>query len=184
MTVMGAAFGLMIAVFAAGQSLAPIDRLRTGEPAMQRYVPAVATASDVEPPPNVSAPPAYRALIETMLQQSPTFRRQCARIAAEGYLTVSITPGGGRGTTAGETRVVRRPDGSRHAEIIIWHQRHLVELIAHEIEHVVEQLDGVDLHARAADRTSGVYENSDNRFETRRAVLIGRRVAREAGGRR
>ncbi|MEP6918921.1 MAG: hypothetical protein ABJC89_24990, partial [Acidobacteriota bacterium] len=52
-----------------------------------------------------------------------------------------------------------------------------VELIAHEIEHVIEQLDGVDLEAHA--RGGNVWKRDDGAFETQRAIVVGRRVAHE-----
>jgi hypothetical protein len=54
----------------------------------------------------------------------------------------------------------------------------LVELIAHELEHVIEQLDGVDL---ASQITRGDTARSPRRghYETLRAVTMGRRVAEE-----
>jgi Tol biopolymer transport system component len=52
-----------------------------------------------------------------------------------------------------------------------------IELIAHEIEHVIEQLDGIDLEAHA--RTGNVWKKEDGAFETWRAIEIGKRVARE-----
>ena len=52
-----------------------------------------------------------------------------------------------------------------------------IELIAHEIEHVIEQLEGVDLEAQAG--TGNVWKREDGAFETRRAIEVGRRVARE-----
>jgi len=52
-----------------------------------------------------------------------------------------------------------------------------VELIAHEIEHVIEQLDEADLEAHA--RSGNVWKGDDGAFETRRAIAVGRRVASE-----
>ena len=52
-----------------------------------------------------------------------------------------------------------------------------VELIAHEIEHVIEQLDGIDLETHV--RTGTVSKREDGAFETRRAIEVGRRVARD-----
>jgi Tol biopolymer transport system component len=51
------------------------------------------------------------------------------------------------------------------------------ELIAHELEHILEQLDGVDLQAQAGNGV--VWKSGDGDFETRRAIEAGRRVARE-----
>jgi hypothetical protein len=50
-----------------------------------------------------------------------------------------------------------------------------IELIAHELEHVIEQLDGIDLDAQA--RTGTVWKREDGAFETRRGPEIGKRVA-------
>jgi hypothetical protein len=58
------------------------------------------------------------------------------------------------------------------------------ELMAHEFEHIVEQLDGVDLPVRAAVPGSGVRACSDGSYETIRAARIGRLVADETAGRR
>ena len=52
-----------------------------------------------------------------------------------------------------------------------------IEFIAHELEHVIEQLDAVDLDAQT--RTGTVWKREDGAFETRRAIEIGKRVARE-----
>ena len=52
-----------------------------------------------------------------------------------------------------------------------------VELIAHELEHVIEQLDGVDLEVHV--RTGMAWKREDGAFETRRATEVGKRVARE-----
>jgi hypothetical protein len=53
------------------------------------------------------------------------------------------------------------------------------ELIAHELEHVIEQLDGIDLHALASRPATGVHVCADGAFETTRAVKVGRAVAGE-----
>ena len=53
----------------------------------------------------------------------------------------------------------------------------LEELIAHELEHVLEQVDHVDLEAHV--RSGAAWRNRDEGFETRRAIEAGRLVARE-----
>ncbi len=52
-----------------------------------------------------------------------------------------------------------------------------VELIAHEIEHVVEQLDEIDLGVYVG--SGNVWKREDGAFETRRAIEVGRRVAHD-----
>jgi hypothetical protein len=50
-------------------------------------------------------------------------------------------------------------------------------LIAHEMEHIIEQLDDVDLQAQAGNGT--VWKDRDGSFETQRAIEAGRQVERE-----
>jgi hypothetical protein len=58
--------------------------------------------------------------------------------------------------------------------------RRAVEYLAHEIEHVLEFLDEVDLAAAAAQGIHGVTESGRSAaFETSRAIAIGRLVAGE-----
>ena len=54
-----------------------------------------------------------------------------------------------------------------------------MELLAHELEHIIEQLDGVDLAARSTVARSGVWGCMDGTFETSRAVRVGTLVANE-----
>ena len=54
-----------------------------------------------------------------------------------------------------------------------------VEAIAHELEHVLEHLDGTDLARLARQRVDGVVDLG-GQDETARAQSIGRTVAREA----
>jgi Tol biopolymer transport system component len=54
------------------------------------------------------------------------------------------------------------------------------ELIAHELEHILEQLDGVNLEAQAGN--GAVWKGDRTFFETRRAIETGRRVVREMPG--
>jgi len=54
-----------------------------------------------------------------------------------------------------------------------------VEFIAHELEHVLEQLDGTDLARLARQGLDGVVEG-EGAYETARARSVGRLVAREA----
>ena len=55
------------------------------------------------------------------------------------------------------------------------------ELIAHEFEHIIEQLDGVDLAARAALPNTGVtaFGHAADMFETTRAQRTGLKVVSE-----
>ena len=55
-----------------------------------------------------------------------------------------------------------------------------VKLIAHEFEHILEQLDGVDLASMATRVATGVHMvPGSGHFETERAIAAGRQVASE-----
>ena len=73
-------------------------------------------------------------------------------------------------------------DRGLHADVQIAPLDDQVELIAHEIEHVIEQLDGVDLRVRASLRGTGASMCENGSFETIRAVRAGLAVAREVDG--
>jgi hypothetical protein len=153
------------------------------------YVPSRAPADDSEElPPNFDVPQLYRSLVETMLKRSPTFRRQAERIRQSPYLTVAIEnspPPVGTNSLAW-TRISRDSKNNLQATILISPRDRLVELLAHEIEHVIEQLDGVDLHVKSRLQSTGVRhcDCADmGAYETRRAIVTGQRVAREVDGR-
>lgn len=151
------------------------------------YVAAHSAAhGDGELPPNLTFPSSYRSVFDLMRQRSPTFRRQCARIAGASRLTVELRtdppPAGSRARAL--TRIVRDPLGVTHAVMQIGGVENLTELIAHELEHVIEQLDGIDLRSKARFGSSGVRHcgcAESDAFETARAIAMGLRVAREVG---
>ena len=74
------------------------------------------------------------------------------------------------------TRMVRQIDGLT-AWVEVARLDNVVELIAHELEHVIEQIDRVDLAGSAA----GVYSVAAGGmiFETERAKRVGLIVAQE-----
>jgi hypothetical protein len=129
--------------------------------------------------------PALLPLIAEMCQRAPTFRRQVVRLARQPGLEVAVAPG--RFTAGGRTRArtaMTLVDGqlrTASVEVPGGEPRLLVELVAHEFEHIVEQLDGVDLAAWSG--RSGVYRiggfDRGSAFETERAQQVGRRVAGE-----
>jgi hypothetical protein len=150
---------------------------------VREYVPASRSAeAELALPANLRAPGAYRRLLESMLAHSPTFRQQCRRLANTAFIvTVQIQQAGRPLHGAGaRTRILR--EGSRLEAIVeIGREGDPVELVAHEVEHVIEQLDEIDLQARASVEGSGVRRGpgSDAAFETTRAIRIGRKVAEE-----
>jgi hypothetical protein len=130
-------------------------------------------------PPNLVVPDMVRPLVTSMWRLSPTFRRQCARLAEHPEVLVRIdfsvrVPNGRAGAQ------VDRSHGGRHAsvEIDVSKAAQYVEYIAHELEHVLEAVDGTDLPRLALQRVGGVV-NLGGAYETARAQSVGRMVARE-----
>ena len=156
------------------------DRTRAG---VARVLNAgVLSRPTIEIPPNLLVPPFLRSVVDSM-RTSPTFRRQCVRIAnAPGTVVVLgwFLPQGTERVRA-RTVVSTAPDGTRFAMVAIRPADNQVELIAHELEHVLEQLDDVDLPALAAVPTSGVRrcDCGKETFETIRAVRAGLEAAAE-----
>jgi hypothetical protein len=143
------------------------------------YVERVPAAALAATPDNLTVPSNYRTTIAGMLERSPMFRRQCLRLAAATQLSVVVRmlhplDGGPRARTA----ISREDHGRLHALVEINPVGDFTELLAHELEHVIEQLDGVDLAGKAALAESGV-RNCPGGFETRRAARVGTLVALE-----
>ena len=159
------------------------DARRSSQNAVSIYVAersGDATTPDVTP--NISLPPAYRPLVAMMLTRSATFRRQCARLAAAPSLSITIRAEAPDGTQAPAlTRMRRGADGRLTAITQVAPSSRSPELIAHEFEHIIEQLDGVDLAIMSRLRSTGVKRVGEvDAFETRRAIVTGLRVARES----
>jgi hypothetical protein len=149
-------------------------------PSVHHYVAGEATPRLIALPPNLVVSPMYRRLVESMLQDSPTFRRQCVRIASEPRLIVhlNVIPPARRLYHRAMTRMARNPLGWVTAVVDIGALENKQELIAHEFEHIIEQLDGVDLPARAAFAHTGVSAigHGEAVFETTRAQRMGAKV--------
>jgi hypothetical protein len=158
--------GMLRAADASGAGMSPAARCE-----------ALATTLRVAPP--------LRPVIAGMCQRAPTFRQQLVRLARQTSLAVTVSPGvfatGGR---ARARTAMTRVDGQLRRAIVEvpdCDSADVVELVAHEFEHILEQLDGVDLNAWAG--RSGVHritgEDRDGPFETERARQVGRLVAGE-----
>jgi hypothetical protein len=135
------------------------------------------------PPPNLIVPPSHDKLVSEMWRRSATFRRQGGRIAGEYGLVVRVymnplLPGE---SVRAKTRVKRQP-GLLTADVYIRDTGRFIEMLAHELEHVLEQLDGLDLPAAARQAGRAVWDAGDGSFETIRAIHVGRQVAAEVQG--
>ena len=155
---------------------------RTSSTVTQEYVAGSLVTLDVPIPENLQVEAAHRPLLQWMLERSSTFRRQCLRVAGNSKLTVRLHSSG-TFWTRGARALTRfdRTAGGLVAEIYLAGLIDDVELIAHEIEHVIEQLDDVDLSSLAEHPGTGVHHtlSAGETFETLRASQVGLRVARE-----
>jgi hypothetical protein len=118
--------------------------------------------------------------MQMMLEKSATFRSQCRRIAEAPQLYVRVkldTSLTGR-TYRALTKICRQRSGAIVAAIGITPFGDPAEWVAHEFEHLIEQLDGVDLRDLER-RRQGAWKSGNQMFETERAIRVGRRVSRE-----
>lgn len=175
--------GLLHQSPAVAQSHSTFERARVSLTSVHQYVAGEALPRHLAPPPNLFVSPMYRPLVESMLRESPTFRRQCMRIAGEPGLTVrlAIASAPSRPGVRATTQMTRDAKGHLAAVVEIGPRQHIEELIAHELEHVIEQLDGIDLAARASLPRTGVTAVGADAFETTRAKRTGLEVVSELG---
>jgi hypothetical protein len=140
---------------------------------------AIAPAFDSLLPPNLVLPGMARPLVTSMWGLSPTFRRQCARLAEHPEVLVRVRLLLGVSNGRANARV-ERSHGGYHVtvQIQVGKLALYVEEIAHELEHVLEAVDGTDLPRLARQRVDGVM-NLGGQYETARARFVGRLVARE-----
>ncbi len=174
-----AAILLLMAVIdeaAAGQPFDPKPQA-VGSPSSSG---AIAPALDSRLPPNLVVPSMVRPLVTSMWRLSPTFRRQCARLAEHSEILPTSSSVLGSSNGRANALVEWRHGGHYFAVYIEVNKPALyVEHIAHELEHVLEAVDGTDLPRLARQRVDGVMNLGRHHYETARAQSVGRMVARE-----
>lgn len=116
--------------------------------------------------------------IVDMLMRSETFRRQCRRIAATRVLRIrlGISPQPSAGYRA-LTVLERYEAGALRADVRLVFGEDYVEMLGHEFEHVLEQVDGINLRSEVSHGEAQVL--IDGSYETRRARKAGLQVLRE-----
>jgi hypothetical protein len=130
-------------------------------------------------PPSIAIEPGLASVVRTTLEHSPTFRQQCRILEASPTITATVrvstrTPGE---TERALSMMRRKPSGGIDATIEIRSGEELTELLGHELEHVIEQLDGVNLPQLELEGQARRLPGGA--FETRRAIAAGRRVSSE-----
>lgn len=136
-------------------------------------------------PKNIQVDANLRPLVSMLLEKSETFRRQCARIAlapSARIIVLAVPPLRDASTTRARSTMRRFVYGALRIVIEIPVAADYIELLPHELEHVIEQLEGVDLRALARGGRPGVMEVEPGVFETARARAAGRAVVDEVFG--
>jgi hypothetical protein len=131
-------------------------------------------------PANILVAAVYQAWVEALIARSPTLQRQCAAIAAASRVVVRVRPAGQLEVRwRAHTMFSRDRAGRLWAAVGIPVSIDFPELLAHELEHVVEQIEGLNLRRLSRVATSGVRQVGRNAFETIRAGDAGRSAAGE-----
>jgi hypothetical protein len=142
----------------------------------------VLAASDetLSNPASLHVSPELQPRFNAMLAVSATFRSQCQRLADHTDLYVRLIVDAQLADQPFRARSVisRLHSGAVVAFVTIAATPDPTEWLAHEIEHVIEQLEGVKLHALAG-RNDNVWRTSRDTFETERAIRAGRAVLAE-----
>ncbi|MEW6735074.1 MAG: hypothetical protein AB1489_27535 [Acidobacteriota bacterium] len=131
-------------------------------------------------PTNVIVPETLKPLLSKLLKQSSTFQQQCRQISntTKLQITLIILPTRPQGYRS-LSRITKYTDGRLSIRIEMVLMNDCIELIGHEFEHALEQVEGWNLSVMATIKGSRVYRQADGTFETMRAVHAGRAVSRE-----
>ena len=150
----------------------------------------VALAAESQPcrisplPPNVEFYPRdLEARIMRIYERSPTFRSQCARMKDAGYLRVVVVIDAAIPSYCRAFSVIQRQGDWIRAKVHLPPSTDHSELLAHEFEHILEQMEGLDLRTLARLKGSGVREVRYDVYESDRAQSAGRIVVGETSGR-
>jgi hypothetical protein len=140
--------------------------------------PVIRTAATAPRPCRLVVPEPLRNIVDDAWRLSETFRSQCRELADAGAVVVlTLRARFGRGAQA-DTAMGVDAAGVVIATVSVPLDSRTVELIAHELEHVVEHATGANMAEESRRRGSGVWRTFGG-FETQRAIDTGRRVACE-----
>jgi len=129
-------------------------------------------------PDNIELPRDLERILARVYRSSPTFRAQCGRIAEAGALAVSVKLDTSIPSSyQAFTMIYRRGHALRADVHLPPATMAMAELVGHEFEHILEQLDGLNLRMLSHVRGSGVRESSFDVYETIRAQRAGHDAA-------
>ncbi|HEY8548799.1 MAG TPA: hypothetical protein VIL35_02485 [Vicinamibacterales bacterium] len=126
-------------------------------------------------PPRFTVEKGVRRDFDRLLGASPTFRSQVDRIVAAGVHVVIVVamPWELDSQTNAISRIVRQEGRVQFVRILLSRRGPWLRSLPHELEHIVEQLEGIDLARRQG---RGVWRSAGGAFETRRAMEAGERA--------
>lgn len=118
--------------------------------------------------------------VDDLLRRSPSFRQQWRVLVTSPRLEVRLrlvfeSP---VAESHAATTFRRLPNGAVLADAAIPAGRRVPELLGHEVEHILEHLDGARVHAQHALGDASIRRRAGS-FETARAALVGRQVMAE-----
>ena len=140
----------------------------------------ICTAASPRLPSAVHVPAELVPAVELMIRGSSTFRAQCRRLAAarDLYVRVTVVPFLPDPRYRGLSVIQRTRTGAVVAFVEILDGSDPTEWIAHELEHVIEQIEGVRVRQLCV-HEFGTCRVSSGAFDTLRAVRAGRWVKEE-----
>jgi hypothetical protein len=150
------------------------------------------TVSAADPSASLSADLPANIIINTpltdvvveMLRGSQTFRNQCQRLGMVRLLNVKVSLESERRTPSRDecramTIISRYQFGRIEADVRLLTVVGSPMLIAHELEHIREYVEGMNYSAASVQHPSRVWISAQGHYETSRAIETGERVASE-----
>ena len=132
-------------------------------------------------PTNIQIADDMKEMMTTLLARSGTLRQQCAKIGAAPHARIVVQMIGRQlgGLTRARATARRYDSGLLTVviEVPAVSIADFAELLAHELEHVIELIDKVDLSGLMRQRAAGVTQTRDGVYETERAQAAGRAAA-------
>lgn len=133
-------------------------------------------------PSNIVMPKNLKPILQRMIERSRTFRLQCQKIDSAPQLRIAIelVPRLLDCECRALSKIKRYDTGFLLIKMqILVPNIHLIEVIGHEFEHALEQIEGLDLRVLASTQGEHVYKSAGGGFETRRAMRAGNLVEQE-----
>ena len=129
-------------------------------------------AGAAELPSNIQIDPLLQPIVDALRAKSETFRCQWRRITASRFIRITVVPSNDlreAGSARARTQLTRYAYGAMRAIVELPPAVDVTELLPHEFEHVIEQIEGLDLPALAKRGDRGVLQVQRGVFETERA---------------